>query len=254
LRYISIVFPQKGKKMMHHNMKRQCLILLISFVTCICFGQTAKTIYIFPGQGSDKRLFDSLTFDAQYTLKFIDYGMPEKGLTLKQFAQALVNQIDTTQKFILLGVSFGGMICCELNEILNPEKVIIISSAKNCRELPFRYRFQKSVPIYKIFPATVLAAGARLLQPIVEPDRNKQKATFKSMLGAKKPQYVKRTITMIMSWDRVLNSKPIVHIHGTNDHTLPFKNIRPTYTVSSGSHMMTLTRAKEINVLLNQEL
>jgi hypothetical protein len=89
-------------------MKKQFLILIISFLTCNCFGQSSKTIYIFPGQGSDKRLFDSLAFDAQYTLKFIDYGMPEKGLTLKQFAQVLVNQIDTSQTFFLIGVSFGG--------------------------------------------------------------------------------------------------------------------------------------------------
>lgn len=235
-------------------MKKILFITLISFISVISFGQTPKTIYLFPGQGSDKRLFDSLAFDAKYKIKHIDYGMPEKGLKLKQFAKILAQQIDTTQPFVLIGVSFGGMICCELNEILNPEKVIIISSAKNNHELPMRYKFQKSVPLYKIFPAAVLARSARILQPIVEPDRNKQKETFKSMLGAKKPQYVKRTIAMIMTWDRTSNSKKIVHIHGTNDHTLPFRNVKPNHIVVNGSHMMTLTRAKEINILLNREL
>jgi hypothetical protein len=59
---------------------------------------------------------------------------------------------------------------------------------------------------------------------------------------------------MIVGWERISNSKPIVHIHGTKDHTLPFKNVKPTHTVVGGSHMMTLTRAKEINVLLDKEL
>ena len=235
-------------------MKKRFLISLIWLLPSLVFGQFAQTLYIFAGQGSDKRLFDSLTFDARYTVKFIDYGMPEKGITLKEFAKKLAKQIDTTQKFSLIGVSFGGMICSELNEFLNPERVIIISSAKNRYELPMGYQFQRVIPIYKIFPAVVLAAGAKFLQPIVEPDRNKQKATFKSMLSAKKPQYVKRTIAMIMTWDRVSNSKPIVHIHGTNDHTLPFSKVKATYIVPNGSHMIMLTRAKEINVLLDNEL
>jgi esterase/lipase len=126
----------------------------------------------------------------------------------------------------LLGVSLGGMICTELNEMLNPEKTIMISSAKNRKELPFRYKFQKIVPIYKLFPGQILLAGAKMLQPIVEPDRNKNKKTFKSMLGSKSPVYMKRTIGLIINWNRKTNLKPIIHIHGTKDHTIPIRKIK----------------------------
>jgi hypothetical protein len=60
---------------------------------------------------------------------------------------------------------------------------------------------------------------------------------------------------MIIRWKRTSNVKTIVHIHGTNDHTIPIRNVKnPNYIIENGSHMMTLTRANEISTLLNKEL
>jgi esterase/lipase len=155
----------------------------------------------------------------------------------------------------LLGVSLGGMICVELNEILKPEKTILISSAKNRNELPFRYKFQNKTPIYKLFPGSFLLAGAKILQPIVEPDRKKNKNTFKKMLAKKNANYMKRTVQIIINWEREYNCKKVFQIHGNNDHTLPIKKIKsPDYIIENGSHMMTLTRAKEINLIINEIL
>ena len=219
------------------------------------YGQTKKIIYCFPGQGSDKRIFDSLTIDTAFEVKIIEYGTPDKGMTLRSFAKELSKQIDTNRKFILVGVSLGGMICSELSDILSPEKTIIISSAKNRTELPFRYKFQRVIPIYKIFPGSFLLAGAKMLQPIVEPDRKKNKKTFKNMLSDKNATYMKRTIGLIIKWDKVDETKKIYHIQGSKDHTLPVRNIKdPDYDVDGGSHMMTLTRAGEISDILNKIL
>jgi esterase/lipase len=171
---------------------------------------------------------------------------------MHSFAKQLSTQIDTSQEFILIGVSLGGMICVELNEFLKPEKTIIISSAKNRNELPFRYKFQKVIPLYRIFGGRTLLAGAKILQPIVEPDRKKNKETFKKMLAGKSPAYMKQTVSLIINWDRDSNSKKVYHIHGTRDHTLPYRKIQTVnYTIRKGSHMMTLTRARELSPILN---
>lgn len=214
-------------------------------------GQIKTNIYCFPGQGSDKRIFDSLKLAPSFSIKIIEYGTPEKDMSLKTFAKFLSAQIDTSQKFILLGVSLGGMICVELSEILHPEKTIIISSAKNRNDLPFRYKFQKAIPFYKLFPGSLLLAGAKILQPIVEPDRNKCKNVFKQMLACKSGIYMKRTIGLIINWDRKKNSYKIYQIHGANDHTLPMQGIKEVdYVITKGSHMMTLTRSASVNEIL----
>lgn len=228
------------------------LIILFFLVKCIIAQEEYSKInvYFFPGQGSDKRIFSKIELPAKYEAEFISYPVPAKNQTLEEYAMIFVPLIDTTAPFVLIGHSLGGMICTELTNTLAPLKTIIISSAKSSHEIPFRYRFQKVLPVYKLIPKKLIKTGAIVLQPIVETDRNKYKETFKAMLKTKDPLYLKRTIHMIINWKRKTHLSGIVHIHGDNDHTLPIRNINYDYRVNNGSHMMILTRSKEINRIL----
>ncbi|MES2556211.1 MAG: alpha/beta hydrolase [Bacteroidota bacterium] len=232
--------------------------LILVFCGFKCFNLTAQTkttIYCVQGQGSDIRLFDSLRLDTNYRLQFIQYSTPPKNATMESFARELIQQIDTTQPFILAGVSLGGMLCVEMQEMVHPQKTIIISSASSRKELPFRYRFQRAIPLYAIVPGRIMRGGAKMLQPIVEPDRKHNKETFKKMLGAKTPAYMKRTVRMIIRWERKTAPEGIIQIHGTNDHTLPYRKLKKVdYPVKNGSHMMTLTQAEAVSEALNKAL
>jgi pimeloyl-ACP methyl ester carboxylesterase len=231
---------------------QKIMLGVFCFLRGILFCQT---IYLFSGQGSDERIFGKLKFDSIYKVINVKYPEPQKGISLAQYARSLKTQIDTTEKdYIFIGVSMGGMICSELCESLHPKKVIVISSAKCRGELPLRYRFQKTFPIYKIIPPRIMKWGARILQPIVEPDRNKEKEIFKSMLKQKSPTYYKRTVAMIIRWDKKTFDPALIHIHGSKDHTLPLRRVKSTHIIEKGSHMMTLTRADTISVLLNTYL
>lgn len=236
-------------------MIRPGLIVLFLF-SFMGNAQSSKTIvYFLHGQGADKRLFDSIQLPESCEIRCIEYGTPDRGSTMNSFARELSKQIDTTEKFVLVGTSLGGMLCAEMSEFLHPEKTILISSAANRKELPFRYRFQRVIPLYFIVPGFVMKGSARILQPIVEPDRKHNKDTFKAMLKAKNGKYMRRTIRMIIQWKRKTNSAKLVRIHGDKDHTLPIRNVKQVdYLVEDGSHMITLTRGPEISVLLTQEL
>lgn len=231
-------------------------LILFTFLlnTCFLFSQEKKELYVFPGQGSDERLFSKLNLEEDFEVKHIVYPMPDKKETMQSFAQKLIVQIDTTSHYSFLGTSIGGMLAVELTDVLSPEKTVIISSAKTKSELPGRYRFMSKVPVYKMFTGRGLKTGARIMQPIVEPDRNVEKETFKSMLRSKHPKYMKRTIAMIVEWEREEFSERIVHIHGDDDNTIPMKNVHADYIVEMGSHMITLTRSEEISQLISEIL
>ena len=59
---------------------------------------------------------------------------------------------------------------------------------------------------------------------------------------------------MIIHWDKEECATKVYHIHGDNDHTLPIKHISADIVIDHGSHMMTLTRAEEINPIIEQFL
>jgi len=230
------------------------LLVLISLLFSLTIALSQSTIYLIPGQGGDARLFNNLQIDSSFTVKHIMYDLPEKDSSMQAYAKQLLQQVDTAEPFILIGVSLGGMLAVEMSEILQPEKTIIISSAKNKNELPAKLKFQQKVPIYKMVPGKLARWGAFILQPIVEYDRNKEKTTFKAMLTDKDPKFLKRTIPMIINWDRTSNNTSIIHIHGDRDHTIPIKNVSNDITVEGGSHMMVLTEGEKLSKIVNEEL
>ncbi len=232
--------------------EKKIIIFIFFIINCFMLNSSNKIkIYLFPGQGSDYRIFKELNFPENYDTVCFNYPVPKKNETLKKYSYRFIEEIDKKEKFILIGVSLGGMICSELADTLNAYKIIIISSAKYNKELPKRYTFQQNIPINKLVPKQLTKKGAIFLQPIVEPARKKNAETFKSMIKSKNALYLKRTVNMIINWDKKTYSKQIIHIHGTNDHTIPYKNIDADYTVNNGSHMMVLTKSKKINSILN---
>ncbi|MGB0851226.1 MAG: alpha/beta fold hydrolase [Bacteroidia bacterium] len=206
----------------------------------------AHTLYLFPGQGSDHEIFSKMEFSDSFSLKHMELPTPRSGERMREYATRFISQIDTNQRYSLIGVSLGGMICSELADVLNPENVIVISSAKCSSELPGRYRFQRVFPLNKAIPASWYNGGALFLQPIVEPDRNQEKETFIRMLNRKDKTYMKRAVDMIVNWDKKSYNQKIVHIHGVSDHTIPIRNVKATMVIPDGSHMMALTRGQEI--------
>ncbi len=239
-------------------MRSVLLIALLFLIKTASFGIQPPAgdtiIYLFPGQGSDERLFKHLVLPAGYDTVHISYPVPDKHETLAEYAARYIEEIDCSGPYILMGVSLGGMICTELSDTLSPLRTILISSAKTTHELPGRYTFQKHFRLNRIIPKRMTKGGARLLQGIVEPDRKHDKETFKDMLKAKDPLYLKRTVDMIINWDRTTYSDKIIHIHGDNDHTIPIKNVRYDYLMEEGSHMMMITRAGEINQIIDHIL
>lgn len=229
------------------------LVFALSSVLAIGQNEAVK-VYLIPGQGADYRLFSKLSLKEGFDTVHIKYSIPAKGTTMNDYARELSRQIDTSQPFVLIGTSLGGMLAAEMKRFMKPQQVIIISSAKCRKELPKRYKFQKGIPIYKLFGGRMLRGGAKLMQPIVEPDRRGEKHLFKAMLKAKKPRFMKRSIKMIIEWELEDCDERIIHIHGDNDHTLPIKNVSTDHILEKGSHMMTLIRAQELSTLLNSIL
>lgn len=226
------------------------LIFLFALLKIVLPSSAQTNVYLLPGQGADHRQYQFMDLGSEYALKDIRYFTPALGMDMREYAFLLSRQIDRSQPFILIGTSLGGMLATEMTEFLKPEHVIIIASAKCRKELPLHYRLQKYFEINNLIPATLTKWGALILQPLVEPDRDQYKEIFVNMLEDKDPLFLSRTVEMIVSWEREEAPRSIIHIHGTEDHTLPIKNVDPDYIIEGGSHMMTLTRADEINQLI----
>lgn len=226
------------------------------FLTLFNQGSLAQkeVIYFFPGLGSDERVFSELELDSScYEFRHIKYHVPYEE-SMVDYARNLANQIQDTGVYHFIGVSFGGMVAVEMTELLNPDETIIISSCRNNREVPPRYHRLLKMGAYNTIPASWYKKYAPAAQGIVEPDRRKFKALCLDMLDKKDPDFLRNASRLIASWDRKLSVKGVRHIHGSNDRTIPVRHVHANHYVGKGSHMMILTRAKEISEIIKYEL
>lgn len=211
-----------------------------------------KTIYAIPGLATTAKLFEGLNVN-NCEVKVLNWPQPPEGIALEEYAKLFVKQIDQTKPFCLLGVSFGGMLCSELSHIVNAEKVILISSCKNRKELPWMIQVQKYIPIYNLFTEKFLMANAFRVRWLLG-FKNDYKNIFIQMLREMPENYIKRSIHMIVNWENTKTPKNCVHIHGRKDRLLFFNCVKADHVIEKGSHAMIVYDAEEINELLDKIL
>ena len=83
-------------------------------------------IYAIPGLGADARVFANV--QRYLPLTIIDWKPNEANESIENYAGRMASEIPKNEPFILLGLSFGGVIAQEICRILKPEKLILLSS------------------------------------------------------------------------------------------------------------------------------
>ena len=212
------------------------------------------TIYLISGLGADARVFQRLDFK-HFETRIIQWIDPKPNETLAGYALRLSMQIDT-HKPILIGVSFGGMLAVEISQIIDCQKIILISSAKNSREIPSIYRLFGRLGLHRLIPVRLLKHANMLTYFFFGMKTKAEKELLKGILDATDPVFLKWAMDAIVHWQNEALVPGLVHLHGDNDRILPIKNISAAdFTILNGGHLMTFCQASEINdkldVLLN---
>jgi hypothetical protein len=210
-------------------------------------------IYFIPGLGVDERLFMNLKLPG-YELRYIHWILPDKNESLPAYALRLAEQIDTSQPFILSGVSFGGMCATEIAKVLKPVKVILISSCKTNDELPWNIRCWKYFPLHKLLGDRFYINSALRGKEAFGFKGKEQKKLLRDMLESMPAGYFPRACNCIIEWKNSSYEQNTIHIHGDNDHILPFRNIKNAIRIKGGSHVMVLNSAEEVSRTLLEAL
>lgn len=207
------------------------------------------TLYFIPGLGADERLFSKLKLEG-FEKRYIAWMPPLKNETLPQYAGRLSTQINSKDKFSLIGVSFGGMIAVEMAKILKPEKLIIISSAKTYNEIPLNLKFFKKVPIYQLFSDGFIRWLSVFNKNRFGIFKEEEKQLFAEMLLACPAGYLKGAMEMILYWKNTDYPASLVHIHGNKDYLFPLRKITNPIVLNGGTHFMPYHKAEEVEKIL----
>lgn len=210
-------------------------------------------IYCFSGLGADFRIFNQLSIDGA-ALHPVLWQMPDKTDDMKSFALKLATQIKHDNP-VLMGVSFGGMLVCEIAAIIRPQKAIVISSCTHRGQLAPWLRLAGRLKLHHLVPYHLLLHSDRLNRFVFDPKSRAEELYLKRiMLKEQDIQFLKRSVDMIVNWQRKIPVPNILHIHGNADKLIPLPKDGINHTINGGGHFMIWNRAREISAIINQHL
>jgi pimeloyl-ACP methyl ester carboxylesterase len=208
-------------------------------------------IYLLPGLGADKRMYERQIKILPEAI-VIEHLPPVKAQTLAQYAKRIAALIDTSQPFILIGTSLGGMVAIELTQLLKPEKVILMASIKSLDEMPVLFRSMKYLRLHRLIPGSFYKKMNSLMIKRLDGRGDAEAArVIRSMMETTQPEFIDWAINAVVNWNPPKNIPvQVIHLHGTADQLFPISKIKNVIAVKNGSHVMNITKSEEVNALL----
>lgn len=214
-----------------------------------------KHLYFIPGTAANSKIFERIELPSNsFELHYIEWLMPvSKNEKIEDYALRMCSQVQHKNP-ILVGVSFGGVLAQEMSKIITCEQIVLISSIKNRTELSKGLALIKKTKAYKLFPSKSIPTFEKIAAKLYGEKAKKRIHIYQNYLSFRNPLYLNWAIQQVLCWNQKNSLPNCLHIHGDQDPIFPIKYIQNCISIKNGSHVMILTKAKEISTILNNKL
>jgi hypothetical protein len=212
------------------------------------------TAYFISGQAADETLFENLVLPSHINIQYVHWIEPLEKESLINYCKRLLQQIDTSNDFVLVGVSLGGIVSVELNELIQPRQTIIISSIATKKELRPLLKIVRLLRIHKIVPGNFYKWYSPILNWYFGTKTEREKELLKRYTQSATSNYMKWAVNEILNWQNEKRPANLFHIHGTKDSIFPYRYSQADILIKGGTHLMIHNRANEISRILAERL
>jgi hypothetical protein len=231
-------------------MKKATLILfLLIGLTAI----KAQKIHFVSALGADSTIYSNIELNTIFPVNHVEWLIPLKKESIESYCQRLIAENNISSNDILIGTSFGGIVAVEIGKIIQPKKIILISSISNQNEKPAKFKFLKLFRFNKLIPKSWLNNPDLIIRSCFGDVTTVEREFLSAMIIHYNVELVYWSLNQIMKFDNKVIHENVVKINGSRDKTFPIKNIRTDYLID-GTHLMVYSNAKEISKVLNNEL
>lgn len=209
-------------------------------------------IYCFSGLGADERAFKYMDLHPHEVVhvKWLD---PLEDETLESYAKRMGEVVNQDEPFVLMGLSFGGMLAQELSMRMRPRKTLLISTISGKHEQPFRMKISKWFNVYNLIPATYFNRPSAIAFRLFGAKSQGEQELLSEILQDSDPKYIRWALNAIARWNNT-QTVDAFRIHGSDDQLFPLSSVKPDYVVAGGGHLMVISHAKEIEQQLLNEI
>lgn len=205
-------------------------------------------IYAISGLGADSRVFNFLNLDLEIIP--LEWISPLKKETIEHYAFRLSQKINQEEPFILMGVSFGGIMATEISKITQPIATILVSSAEIKSELRWIYNVIGKMKLIPLFPTSFFDLP-RFVASWLFGTQDKQ--LLNEILDDTDLHFTKWAIIKLTTWKNTTRINNCYKICGSKDKLIPPNPKAPNvHYIQNGEHLMIVDKADEVSKIINE--
>lgn len=210
------------------------------------------TVYQISGLGAGIEIFKEIKLN--HTTKFIPWISPTSNESIEQYAKRMAKDIDTSEPFILMGVSFGGIMIQEISKFLQPEKLIVISSVLQRNEIPLPMRIAAKLRLTAKIPRAGISKAKPITNYLFSVKKDEDRALLSRMMDTIDLNYLRWSLTQIGNWKGGVKNENIIRLHGKTDLLFPSSKLKNVNHWLKGGHFACIADGKKISDIVNKKL
>ncbi len=212
-------------------------------------------VYCISGLGANCGVYEHISLPNSYEKIYLEWKPPFKNENLREYAQRMSENINPKEDFILMGLSFGGIIAQEISQFLKPKKLILISTVKHQKEIPLFFKISKYTKAHQIVPMRFITSDGMMSYAFFRKLYSNKLPKLKEIFTYRDPQYLRWSFSQIVNWQpKTLENLPVIHIHGNKDPLFPIKKIDNPIAVNGGNHLMIILKSGQISEIIQKHL
>lgn len=206
-------------------------------------------VYCLTGLGADSSVFDLL--EISHPKVCVEWIPSFKWESMTSYAWRLCAQVDTSEPFALLGVSFGGMLAVEMNKYIQPEKTILITSSARRSELPLWIRLISRTKLNRIIPNFLFGSNPKWLIWYFGIQSEQGKKMVSAIAKKSDRAFTKLCVDKVLTWDNEWLPDNLERIQASNDLLLPAPASVKGIELNKAGHFAIVENAKEISTIVD---
>ena len=207
-------------------------------------------MYGIGGLGVDERVFSELNLNFELTP--LPWIRPAPDEPLQDYARRFSSQIDQNKPFSIMGISFGGMLAVELNKILQPEKIILISSASCRSDIPGAFRIVGQTGLLGLIPGSLMKPPFFLTRWLFGASEPRHQNILRKFIADTDAGFLRWALKEIAKWNNVEKPDNMIRVHGSSDRLLGYSKKERVIIIKEAGHFMVMNRSEELSKVLNE--
>lgn len=192
--------------------------------------------YVFPGMGTSADMYSGPWRELKDSV-FVNWPRNSTAETIPELAVEMIEAYSIQNGDSVIGTSLGGMVACEIANVIQLNHLILVGSAVQKNEVNSFLQFLS--PLVKVAPLEFVQKlagkmGSNCIQMLVDSD----------------PHFIRSMCQAIFSWEGLTSNIEPIRIHGTQDLVIPCP--KKADLEIPGGHLVVMTHPQDcVNFLKN---